>query len=63
MSTSSSSAAHKKLYHVIAVAKGLKRQKRELQVLRERVEIAERAVSARDDNGAPKELSRYPEIL
>jgi hypothetical protein len=63
MSTSSSSAAHKKLYYVMAVAKGLKRQMSELQALREKVERTERSVSARDANGAPKEQSRHPEIL
>jgi len=62
MSTSSSSAAHKKLGYVLAVAKGLKRQMSELQALREEVERTERSVSARDANGAPKEPSRHPDI-
>ena len=62
MSTSSSSAAHKKLGYVLAVAKGLKRQMSELQALREKVERTERSASACDANGAPKELSRHPDI-
>lgn len=62
MSISSSPAAHKKLYHVIAVAEGLKRQMSELQALREKVERTERSVSAPDENGA-EEPSRHPEIL
>jgi len=63
MSTSSSSAAHKKLSYVVAVAKGLKRQMSELQALREKVERIERSVSSRDANGAPKVLSRHSDIL
>lgn len=59
MSTSSSSAAHKKLDHVIAVAEGLKRQVGELQALREKVERTERS---RDENGGAKEPNSHLKI-
>lgn len=61
MSTSSSSAVRKTLHDVMAAAKDLKRQLSELQVLREKVERAERFASARDKNRASEELGRHPE--
>jgi hypothetical protein len=61
MSTSSSSAVNKTLYDPIAVAEDLKRQMSELQVLREKVEGAERFAFARDKNRGSEELGRYPE--